>query len=134
MQSTAMSEQQATRVDILGAARSNDAFRRVVRTGDHEQVVVMTIPPGGEIGEEVHPTTDQVFVFVEGSGEARLEGEATPVAANDLVFVRAGTRHNFVNSGDAPLRLITIYAPPQHAPGTVHQTKADADAAEAAEH
>jgi mannose-6-phosphate isomerase-like protein (cupin superfamily) len=134
MQSTAMSEQQATRVDILGAARSNDAFRRVVMTGDHEQVVVMTIPPGGEIGEEVHPTTDQVFVFVEGSGEARLEGEATPVAANDLVFVRAGTRHNFVNSGDAPLRLITIYAPPQHAPGTVHQTKADADAAEAAEH
>ncbi len=134
MQSTVMSEQQATRVDILGAARSNDAFRRVVRTGDHEQVVVMTIPPGGEIGEEVHPTTDQVFVFVEGSGEARLEGEATPVAANDLVFVRAGTRHNFVNSGDAPLRLITIYAPPQHAPGTVHQTKADADAAEAAEH
>ncbi len=134
MQSTAMSEQQATRVDILGAARSNDAFRRVVRTGDHEQVVVMTIPPGGEIGEEVHPNTDQVFVFVEGSGEARLEGEATPVTANDLVFVRAGTRHNFVNSGDAPLRLITIYAPPQHAPGTVHQTKAEADAAEAAEH
>jgi mannose-6-phosphate isomerase-like protein (cupin superfamily) len=134
MQSTAMSEQQATRVDILGAARSNDAFRRVVRTGEHEQVVVMTIPPGGEIGEEVHPTTDQVFVFVEGSGEARLEGEATPVTANDLVFVRAGTRHNFVNSGDAPLRLITIYAPPQHAPGTVHQTKADADAAEAAAH
>jgi mannose-6-phosphate isomerase-like protein (cupin superfamily) len=134
MQSTAMSEQQATRVDILGAARSNDAFRRVVRTGEHEQVVVMTIPPGGEIGEEVQPSTDQVFVFVEGSGEARLEGEATPVAANDLVFVRAGTRHNFVNSGDAPLRLITIYAPPQHAPGTVHQTKADADAAEAAEH
>lgn len=134
MQSTAMSEQQATRVDILGAARSNDAFRRVVRTGDHEQVVVMTIPPGGEIGEEVHPNTDQVFVFVEGSGEARLEGEATPVTANDLVFVRAGTRHNFVNSGDAPLRLITIYAPPQHAPGTVHQTKADADAAEAAAH
>ncbi|HET7636072.1 MAG TPA: cupin domain-containing protein [Candidatus Limnocylindria bacterium] len=129
-----MSEQQATRVDILGAARSNDAFRRVVRTGDHEQVVVMTIPPGGEIGEEVHPNTDQVFVFVEGSGEARLEGEATPVTANDLVFVRAGTRHNFVNSGDAPLRLITIYAPPQHAPGTVHQTKADADAAEAAAH
>jgi mannose-6-phosphate isomerase-like protein (cupin superfamily) len=134
MQSTAMSEQQATRVDILGAARSNDAFRRVVRTGDHEQVVVMTIPPGGEIGEEVHPNTDQVFVFVEGIGEARLEGEATPVTANDLVFVRAGTRHNFVNSGDAPLRLITIYAPPQHAPGTVHQTKADADAAEAAAH
>ena len=119
-----------SRADIMAAARTNDAFRRVVLTGDHEQVVVMTIPPGGEIGEEVHPDTDQVLVFVEGSAEARLEGEASAAGPGDLVFVHAGIRHNFVNTGADPLRLITIYAPPHHAPGTVHETKAEADAAE----
>lgn len=90
----------------------------------------MTIPPGGEIGEEVHPDTDQVLAFVEGQGEAHLDDERTPVGPNDLVFVRAGVKHNFVNSGQSPLRLITIYTPPEHAAGTVHQTKEDADAAE----
>jgi mannose-6-phosphate isomerase-like protein (cupin superfamily) len=121
-------------VDIVTAARKNDAFRRVIDTGEHEQVVVMTIPPDGEIGAEVHPTTDQLFIFVEGHGEAVVGGESRSVAANDLVFVRADTRHNFINKGKLPLRLITVYAPPQHAPGTVHQTKADADKAEAGGH
>ena len=125
-----MTEQRTSRVDILQVAWSNDAFRREVLTGDHEQVVVMTIPPGGEIGEEVHPDTDQALVFVDGRGEAQLDGAASQVGPNDLVFVRAGTRHNFINTGDTALRLITIYAPPEHAPGTVHQTKDDADAAE----
>jgi mannose-6-phosphate isomerase-like protein (cupin superfamily) len=120
-------------IDILQAAWRNDAFRREILTGEHEQVVVMTIPAGGEIGDEVHPTTDQVLVFVDGHGEARLDGHVSSVGPNDLVFVRAGTRHNFVNIGDGPMRLITVYAPPEHAPGTVHQTKAEADAAEAAE-
>ena len=117
-------------VDIARAARDNDAFRRELMTGDHEQVVLMTIPPGGEIGEEVHPDTDQVLAFVDGEGEAWLDDERSPIGPNDLVFVRAGTKHNFVNTGDRPLRLITIYAPPEHEPGTVHQTKAEADAAE----
>ena len=63
-------------------------------------------------------------------GEAQLDGESAAVGPNDLVFVRAGTRHNFLNTGDGPLRLITIYAPPEHAEGTVHATKAEADAAE----
>ena len=125
-----MAEQQGNRVEILEAARKNDAFRREVLTGDHEQVVVMTIPSGGEIGEEVHDATDQVLIFVEGRGEAQVDGEASVIGPNDLVFVRAGMRHNFINTGDTPLRLITIYAPPEHAPGTVHQTKAEADAAE----
>jgi mannose-6-phosphate isomerase-like protein (cupin superfamily) len=118
------------RVDILAAARANGAFRRVVLTGEHEQVVVMAIPREGEIGDEVHPETDQLLMFVDGRGEARLDGEVSPVGPNDLVFVRAGTRHNFVNTGDSPMRLITVYAPPEHAPGTIHLTKADADAAE----
>jgi mannose-6-phosphate isomerase-like protein (cupin superfamily) len=125
-----MQDQQAPTVDIARLARENDAFRREVITGEHEQVVVMTIPPGGEIGEEVHPATDQVLVFVEGRGEAILDGQSSEVADNDLAFVRAGTRHNFVNRGDVPLRLITIYAPPEHAPGTVHATKEEADRAE----
>lgn len=114
-------------VDIVAIARTNDAFRRVVQTGEHEQVVVMTIAPGGEIGEEVHPSTDQVFLFVEGRGEAQLDGQASEVGADDLVFVHAGARHNFLNRGAGPLRLITVYAPPAHAPGTVHETKAEAD-------
>lgn len=120
----------ADRIDIMKAAWTNEAFRREVRTGAHEQVVVMTILAGGEIGEEVHPDTDQVFVFLDGHGEAVLDGATSAFAANDLVFVRAGTRHNFVNKGSSPLRLITIYAPPQHPVGTVHLTKAEADAAE----
>ena len=122
--------QVANRVDILAAAWSNDAFRRVVLTGAYEQVVVMTIPPGGDIGEEVHVSTDQVLAFVDGHGEAQLDGESAAVGPNDLVYVRAGTRHNFLNTGDGPLRLIMIYAPPEHAEGTVHATKAEADAAE----
>lgn len=117
-------------IDILQAAWSNDAFRRVIETGVHEQIVVMTIPAGGEIGDEVHADTDQVLVFVAGRGEARLDGRVTDVGPNDLVLVRAGTRHNFRNTGDEPLRLITIYAPPEHPAGTVHLTKTEADAAE----
>jgi mannose-6-phosphate isomerase-like protein (cupin superfamily) len=117
-------------VDIVGLAMSNDAFRREVVTGEHSQVVVMTIQPGEEIGEEVHDDVDQLLVFLVGTGEAQLDGASSPVSPNQLVFVRAGTRHNFVNTGDQPLRLVTVYAPPEHAPGTVHATKQEADAAE----
>ena len=118
------------RADIIQAAWTNEAFRREVLTGEHLQVVVMTIPPGGEIGDEVHPETDQLLLFVDGHGEAQLDGDVSPVGPNELVIVRSGTRHNFVNVGEVPLRLITVYAPPEHARGTVHQTKAAADAAE----
>lgn len=117
---------------IVEAAHSNDAFRREVMTGVHQQVVLMTIPPGGEIGEEVHPDTDQALLFIDGEGEARLDGETSPVTANDLVLVRAGTRHNFVNTGDKALRRVTVYAPPHHPPGTVHRTREEAQAAERA--
>lgn len=117
--------------DIVSRAKGNDAFRRVVTTGEHSQVVLMTIPPGGEIGEEVHDHVDQVLVFVEGDGESDLDGRTEPIHANGMAFVPAGTRHNFRNTGSGPLRLYTVYAPPEHPPGTVHQTKAEADAAEA---
>ena len=123
-----MAEQ--ARRDLIEMARRNDAFRREVLTGEHSQLVVMTVPRGGEIGEEVHPDVDQILVFVEGEGEAVLDGERSPVRPEDVVLVKAGTRHNFVNTGDGPLRLLTIYAPPEHAPGTVHATREEADAAE----
>jgi mannose-6-phosphate isomerase-like protein (cupin superfamily) len=117
-------------LDIIALARSNEAFRREVATGEHSQVVVMTIPPGEEIGEEVHEGNDQLLVFIAGQGEAVLDGRTSKVEPNQLVFVHAGTRHNFVNTGSVPLRLVTVYAPPEHPPGTVHLTKAEADAAE----
>lgn len=113
--------------DLMAVVHDNDYFRRVVATGDHEQVVVMTLAPGEDIGSEVHASTDQVFVLVEGTGVAVLGEEMRSFDDGDLVFVRAGTRHNIINRGDKPLRLITIYAPPEHEPGTVHRTKADAE-------
>ena len=118
-------------VDIVGAAKANDLFRRVLSTGPHAQVVVMSIPAGGEIGEEVHEDLDQVLVFVEGRGLAYLDGEEVTVGPDRLVHVPSGTRHNVVKNGTGDLRLFTVYAPPQHAPGTIHRTKAEADADEA---
>jgi mannose-6-phosphate isomerase-like protein (cupin superfamily) len=120
--------------DIVKLAKANSYFREVLATGPHSQVVVMSIPPGGDIGEEVHDDVDQTLVFVQGEGQAILDGEKSAVAADRLVHVPAGTRHNFVNTGKVDLRLYTIYAPPEHKPGTIHKTKAEADAAHAAEH
>lgn len=117
--------------DIVAATKANSHFREVLSTGGYAQVVVMSIPPGGEIGDEVHESVDQVLVFVEGEGAAILDGEASPVGPDRLVNVPAGIRHNVVNRGSVDLRLYTIYAPPQHVPGTIHQTKAEADADEA---
>jgi mannose-6-phosphate isomerase-like protein (cupin superfamily) len=116
--------------DILARAKRNSFFREVVSTGPHAQVVVMSIPPAGEIGEEVHHDVDQVLVFVEGEGVAILEGQRSPVSPGRLVHVPAGTRHNFVNEGSADLKLYTVYTAPKHAPGTIHRTKAEADADE----
>jgi mannose-6-phosphate isomerase-like protein (cupin superfamily) len=116
--------------DIVARAMANQFFREVVSTGPHAQVVVMSIQPGGDIGEEVHPDVDQILVIVNGEGVAVLEGELGNVSAGGLVHVPAGTRHNQVNAGPVDLRLYTVYAPPQHAPGTIHRTRAEADADE----
>ncbi len=115
---------------IAADAERSDDFRRVLWTGRHSQLVVMTIPPGGEIGQEVHPHTDQILTFLSGSGEAVVDGETQPVTQGDLVVVPAGAEHNFRNTGDDPLVLYTVYGPPEHAPGAVHATKEEADAAE----
>ena len=116
--------------DIVARAIANPHFREVLSTGPHAQVVVMSIPVGGEIGEEVHENVDQILVCVQGVGAAILGGQRSAVTPGHLVHVPAGTRHNLVNSGPTDLQLYTVYAPPQHAPGTIHRTKAEADADE----
>jgi mannose-6-phosphate isomerase-like protein (cupin superfamily) len=115
---------------IATIAEQSADFRRVLWTGRHTQLVIMTIPPGGEIGEEVHEGTDQILTFVSGTGAADVAGQTRQVAQGDLVVVPAGTRHNFRNTGVNPLVLYTVYGPPEHADGTVHATKEEADAAE----
>jgi mannose-6-phosphate isomerase-like protein (cupin superfamily) len=118
-------------VDIAATARANDAFRRVVHTTGHVQLVVMTLQPGEEIGAEVHEHNDQVLSFVDGTVLAEVAAESSQVGPGDVVVVPAGTEHNFTNVGAEPARLYTLYAPPDHAPDTVHQTKAAAEHDEA---
>jgi mannose-6-phosphate isomerase-like protein (cupin superfamily) len=116
---------------IATEAETSPDFRRVLWTGEHTQLVVMTIPPGGEIGEETHPDTDQILTFVSGTGKATVSGAEKNVASGDLVVVPAGHKHNFVNTGPLPLVLYTVYGPPEHADGAVHTTKEEADRLEA---
>ncbi|WP_024287529.1 cupin domain-containing protein [Cellulomonas sp. KRMCY2] len=117
---------------IAAVAEQGADFRRVLWTGHHAQLVIMTIPPGGEIGEEVHEDTDQILTFVSGIGEAVVSGQTRKVVAGDLVAVPAGRTHNFLNTGENPLILYTVYGPPHHAADAVHATKAEAEAKEAA--
>ena len=119
-----------THVDIAAAARSNDAFRRVLHTTGHVQLVVMTLQPGEDIGAEVHEHNDQVLSFIDGGVRADVAGETRQVGPGDVVVVPAGTEHNFTNVGAEPARLYTLYSPPDHSPDTVHETKADAETAE----
>jgi mannose-6-phosphate isomerase-like protein (cupin superfamily) len=90
----------------------------------------MAIAPGEDIGEEVHNNRDQFFRIEKGKGEAWIDGARSDVKGNDAVLVPAGARHNIVNTGDKPLRLYTLYAPPEHRDGIVRRTKADAEATE----
>ncbi|MDY7085788.1 MAG: cupin domain-containing protein [Actinomycetota bacterium] len=116
---------------IATVAEESPDFRRVLWTGKHTQLVIMTIPPDGEIGEEVHEV-DQILTFVSGTGKAIVSGQERKVAQGDLVVVPAGRKHNFLNTGPNPLVLYTVYGPPEHAEGAVHKTKEEADALEEA--
>jgi len=118
--------------EIATVAERSADFRRVLWTGRHTQLVVMTIPPGGEIGEEVHEETDQILSFISGVGQAVISGQSRKVKAGDVVAVPAGRTHNFSNDGPNPLVLYTVYGPPDHADGAVHRTKQEADRLEAA--
>lgn len=114
--------------DVYRLAQNNTDFRRVLSTTERSQLVLMAIPPGGEIGAETHEDTDQILAFVEGAGHAAIGNERRPVRPGDVVVIPAGTQHNFVSDAGQALKLYTVYAPPHHRPGTVHKTKADADA------
>jgi mannose-6-phosphate isomerase-like protein (cupin superfamily) len=116
--------------EIAKTAEKSADFRRVLWTGAHTQLVIMTIPPDGEIGEETHDENDQILSFVSGLGKAVVDGQTQSVAAGDVVVVPAGVKHNFLNDGPNPLVLYTVYGPPDHADGAVHTTKEEADAAE----
>jgi mannose-6-phosphate isomerase-like protein (cupin superfamily) len=116
---------------IATVAEQSADFRRVLWTGRHTQLVIMTLPVSGEIGDEVHEDTDQILTFVSGTGEARVGPDARKVTSGDLVVVPAGTRHNVVNTGPLPLVLYTVYGPPEHAEAAVHATKEEAEEAEA---
>ena len=112
--------------NIERVTTENDDFRRVLYTGKHLQLVLMTLKPGEEIGEEVHDDRDQFFRIEEGEGEVRIDGAANKVKDDFAVIVPAGARHNVVNTGDAPLRFYTLYGPPEHKDGVVHKDKAQA--------
>ena len=116
--------------NIADMAQQNDNFRKVLFTNKHSQGVLMSLKPGEDIGLETHEQTDQILYFIAGSGTAVVGGEEHAIAAGDVVDVPAGTEHNFTNTGDADLKLFTVYAPPEHPDGTVHATKAEAEAAE----
>lgn len=114
--------------DIKQAALENSNFRKVLHTGKHSQLVLMSLKVGEDIGMETHPDIDQILFFVQGKGAAILHGESKTVDEGDVVFVPAGTEHNFKNIGQDDLKLFTVYSPPEHPDGTVHPTKADAEA------
>jgi mannose-6-phosphate isomerase-like protein (cupin superfamily) len=113
--------------DIEARTIANEDFRRVLYTGKNLQLVLMTLKPGEEIGEEVHEDRDQFFRIEEGSGTVYIDGAPNKVEDDFAVIVPAGARHNVVNTGDAPLRLYTIYGPPEHKDGVVHTDKAQAE-------
>jgi mannose-6-phosphate isomerase-like protein (cupin superfamily) len=116
--------------DIEHRTKENSDFRRVLYTGKHLQLVLMSLQPGEEIGEEVHEDRDQFFRVETGKGEVTIDGTPSKLDDDMAIVVPAGARHNVRNTGEKPLKLYTLYGPPEHVDGTVHATKADADASE----
>ncbi len=115
--------------DIEKLTEENTLFRKVLYTGHNIQLVLMSIDPGDEIGEEVHDDRDQFFRIEAGEGEISIDGVVHRVKADDGIVVPQGARHNVKSVGDEPLKLYTIYGPPEHVDGTVHRTCAEAAAA-----
>ncbi|KAL3434532.1 RmlC-like cupin domain-containing protein [Aspergillus tetrazonus] len=111
---------------ILSPSRSFGVFRKVIHTGLYSQFVAMEIPVDGEIGDEKH-AVDQVLLFTHGTGKAIVAGKEQVVKQGDVVIVPAGTQHQFLNVGDVPLEVVTIYSPAEHDPRTVHATKEEGD-------
>jgi mannose-6-phosphate isomerase-like protein (cupin superfamily) len=113
--------------NIERATLANADFRRVLYTGRNLQLVLMTLPPGCDIGEEVHEDRDQFFRIEQGEGVVKIDGVENKVTDDFAVIVPAGARHNVINTGSEPLRLYTIYGPPEHKDGVVHVTREQAE-------
>ena len=108
----------------------NDYFREVLYTDERVQLVVMSLKPNEDIGEEVH-TLDQFIRIEKGEGKSILDGEEHAIADGSAIIIPAGVRHNIINaSAESPMKLYTLYAPPNHKDGTIHKTKAEAEASE----
>lgn len=114
-------------------AVENTNFRTVLNTTQRSQVVAMCLKAGEEIGEEVHDDNDQIFLIAQGTAQVLIGSETRELTTHDIAVVPAGENHNVTNVGEGELKLLTIYSPAHHAEGTVHVTKAEADAAEAEE-
>jgi len=112
--------------DVKKIALKNKNFRRVLSTAKNSQIVVMSLRPKEDIGMEVHKDVDQILIFLEGEGKAIVGGKTSKIKKDSVVHVPMGSWHNFVNTGKKTMKLFTVYSPPEHKPGTVHKTKADA--------
>ena len=120
--------------DIEEKTLGNDNFRKVLFTGKHMQLVVMSLKVGEDIGEEVHDTVDQFFRIEQGEANVVIDGQENIVKEDMVAIVPAGSKHNVINTGDVDLKLYTIYTPPNHPEGTVHVTREEAMEAEEHEH
>lgn len=121
--------------NILEDTLNNTNFRKVLHTGPNAQLVVMSLKPGEDIGEEVHTKVDQFIRIEKGEGLAVLNGVKTPIKDDSIVYINAGTLHNIINTSTTnELKLYTVYSPANHPKGTVHVTKEEAEAAEKSEH
>ncbi|KKT86467.1 MAG: hypothetical protein UX26_C0013G0012 [Parcubacteria group bacterium GW2011_GWC1_45_9] len=107
-------------------AEQNQSFRKEVFTGSSAQIVLMSLLPNEDIGEEVHTDVDQILFITDGSGKAFIDGSELELKENDILYIQRGAKHNVVNTSSEKMKLVSIYAPAEHPKGTVHQTKADA--------
>lgn len=112
--------------NIEDKTEGNDYFREVLFTAPHSQLVVMSIAPNEDIGEETHDNVDQFLRVESGEGKAVLDGDETSISDGYCVVVPAGTRHNIINTGSSALKLYTVYSPANHPDGTIHKTKEEA--------
>jgi len=114
--------------NIIQDTKENENFRRVMFTGKNSQLVIMSIPVGGEVGKETHKYTEQTLFFLSGTGEGEFDGKKFAIIPGDAVVVVPGTEHNFRNTGTEVMKIYTVYAPANHIDGRIQATKAIADA------
>ena len=114
--------------NIIKDTAENENYRKVLFTGTNSQLVIMSVPPGQDVGKEVHKYTEQTLFFLSGSGIGELDGQTFPVGPGDVVVVVPGTEHDFTNTGTTDMKIYTVYAPKNHIDGRIQATKADADA------